>query len=114
MKLLKVILFCILFNVTNLLLAQDTTIDRKIDKLISQMTLEEKLGQISQVHVFDVPTTESAIRKGEVGSVLNAYSPEQVERFQNIATKESRLKIPLIIGRDVIHGFKTILPIPLS
>jgi len=114
MKLLKVILFCMLFNVTNLLLAQDTTIDRKIDKLISQMTLEEKLGQMSQFHVFDVPTTETAIRKGEVGSVLNAYSPEQVERFQNIATKESRLKIPLIIGRDVIHGFKTILPIPLA
>jgi len=114
MQVNKVIVLSALLLITNRIFAQDTAIDRKVDRLISQMTLEEKLGQMTQFHVSDIPLTESAIRKGEVGSLLNVHSTDQVIRFQNIATKESRLKIPLIIGRDVIHGYRTILPIPLA
>ncbi len=88
-------------------------IDARIDSLLSLMTLEEKIGQTYQVS-GSAPWVEELIRKGEVGSVLNEVDPVQLNRIQKIALEESRLGIPLIIGRDVIHGFKTILPIPLG
>ena len=81
--------------------------------LLEQMTLEEKIGQMSQVNGggWDL---HNAIRNGQVGSVLNEVDVEKVNELQRIASQESRLGIPLLIGRDVIHGFKTIFPIPLG
>lgn len=82
-------------------------------ELLGQMTLEEKIGQMSQVNGggWDL---HQAVREGKIGSVLNEVNVEEVNELQRIAVQESRLGIPLLIGRDVIHGFKTIFPIPLG
>ena len=82
-------------------------------ELVSQMTLSEKIGQMSQVNggPWDM---HQAIREGRVGSVLNEVNVDTINELQRIALEESRLGIPLLIGRDVIHGFKTIFPIPLG
>ena len=81
--------------------------------LLEEMTLEEKIGQMSQVGGGG-PDLHQAIRAGQVGSVINEVNVEEVNELQRVATQESRLGIPLLIGRDVIHGFKTIFPIPLG
>ena len=87
--------------------------EQKVTDLLSQMTLEEKIGQMSQVNGggWDL---HQAIREGRIGSVLNEVNVEELNELQRIAMQESRLGIPLLIGRDVIHGFKTIFPIPLG
>ena len=114
MQTFKAIILSLFLLLSFRLFSQDTIIEKKIDKLLSQMTFEEKLGQMSQYHTFNATLIETAIRKGEIGSILNVNSPQDVLKFQKIALSESRLKIPLIIGRDVIHGYRTILPIPLA
>ncbi|MBD3289003.1 glycosyl hydrolase, partial [candidate division KSB1 bacterium] len=87
-------------------------IEEKIDLLIEKMTIEEKIGQMSQRN--GVRGNEEAVRRGHLGSILNEVDVETVNKIQRIAVEESRLGIPLIIGRDVIHGFRTIFPIPLG
>ncbi|MEW6998692.1 beta-glucosidase BglX [Colwelliaceae bacterium BS250] len=85
--------------------------------LLKQMTIAEKIGQMSQFmgHEGVIPEYLSlAIKQGKVGSVLNEVDVDTVNELQRIAIEESRLRIPLLIGRDVIHGFKTIFPIPLA
>lgn len=77
------------------------------------MTLAEKVGQMSQLN-HDAADLYDAIRSGRVGSVINEVDPKTIEHLQKLAVEESRLGIPLLIGRDVIHGFKTIFPIPLG
>ncbi|MCW8865087.1 MAG: beta-glucosidase BglX [Colwellia sp.] len=81
--------------------------------LISQLTLAEKIGQMSQFN-NDAENLHNAIKQGNVGSVINEVDPDTINELQRIATQESRLGIPLLIGRDVIHGFNTIFPIPLG
>ncbi len=80
------------------------------------MTLAEKIGQMSQLMIGRNPLsdTEARIRQGLAGSCLNAASVEQRNHLQRLAVEESRLGIPLLFGRDVIHGFRTMLPIPLA
>jgi beta-glucosidase len=83
----------------------------------SQMGLDEKVGQMSQLQAGGGWIPEhlaQSIREGRVGSVLNEVDVDTVNELQRIAVEESRLGIPLIFGRDVIHGFKTIFPIPLG
>ena len=85
--------------------------------LLSEMTLSEKIGQMVQVNSSDGSVSEDLrreIQEGRIGSVLNEVNPEAVTELQRIAREESRLGIPLLIGRDVIHGFNTVLPIPLG
>jgi beta-glucosidase len=85
--------------------------------LLKQMTVEEKLGQMSQSTAMASPISDEIkqqIRAGRWGSFLNAGSPADRREAQRIAMKESRLGIPLIFGRDVIHGYQTIFPIPLG
>lgn len=109
-------------------------IEAKIDALLSQMTLLEKAGQLTQlgpsmVGGFDIEAFldnpelfkeakrdfhEDWIRKGEVGSYLGVQGAEEINRLQKIAIEESRLGIPMIFGLDVIHGFRTVFPIPLA
>ena len=89
----------------------------KIENLISQMTLEEKIGQMFQAHDGFYSTEEelkNAVREGKVGAFLNIQGPDKVAEIQRIALEESRLGIPLLFGRDVIHGYRTIFPIPLG
>ena len=110
---------------TNKSFAIDNTFSGRVDSLLTLMTLEEKIGQMNQYNGFwDVtgPVPEGGdaekkydhLRKGWVGSMLNVHGVENVRKVQQIAVEESRLGIPLIIGYDVIHGFKTISPIPLA
>ncbi len=92
-------------------------IEQRIADLLGRMTLEEKIGQMAQVnagggHVPD--QLREGLRAGAIGSVLNEVHVETVNELQRIAVTESRLGIPLLIGRDVIHGFKTVFPIPLG
>jgi beta-glucosidase len=95
----------------------DRETEKKISRLISQMTLEEKIGQLNQISSSNTGMDErlaEAVENGQVGSILNEVDPSRVNAYQKIAVEGSRLGIPLIVGRDVIHGFKTIFPIPLG
>lgn len=97
-----------------------------IEDLLSKMTLEEKIGQMNQYSDIDEvtgPATHSVVskdhkyedlRKGRVGSVLNVRGAEQVRNMQKLVVEESRLGIPLIFASDIIHGYKTLSPIPLA
>ena len=90
-------------------------IERRVDQLLSRMTLAEKIGQMNQVSAGgEVANYADALRKGQIGSILNEVDPVKVNEFQRICVEESRLGIPLLVGRDVIHGFHTVFPIPLG
>jgi beta-glucosidase len=93
----------------------------RIDGLIAQMTLEEKAGQLTQWGAQLTPTGpivrqggEDDIRQGRVGSLLGAFGVDGTSRLQKIAIEESRLKVPLLFAYDVIHGFRTVFPVPLA
>ena len=89
--------------------------EQRIERLLSRMTLAEKIGQMNQLSGGgDVANYAEAIRNGQVGSILNEVDPQKVNEFQRISVEESRLGIPLLIARDVIHGFHTVFPIPLG
>lgn len=90
-------------------------IEKRVEELLGKMTLQEKIGQMNQLSPYG-PVEEMAgwIKEGKVGSLLNLTDPGQVNKAQEIAVKKSRLGIPLLMSRDVIHGYKTIFPIPLG
>ncbi len=90
-------------------------IEKRIDDLLSKMTLREKIGQMNQLNARK-PDEKlyNQIRKGEIGSILNAETPEVLTKLQELAVNESPNHIPILFARDVIHGFKTIFPIPLG
>ena len=89
--------------------------EERVESLLRQMTLQEKIGQLNQLSIGGFNHgTAGQIRAGMVGSVLNECNPEVLNRYQKVAVEESRLGIPLIVSRDVIHGFKTMFPIPLG
>lgn len=123
---LKIISVILLFLYSHMnLFAQDSTIEEKVDSLLSVMTLEEKVGQMNQYNGFweatgPPPKEGDAVRKyehlrnGRVGSVLNVRGTEEVRAMQEVVVNESRLGIPLLFGFDVIHGYKTLSPIPLA
>lgn len=99
----------------------DKTIERKVDSLLSLMTLEEKIGQMTQYSSHGDVTgpvvnddIDPYLRKGLIGSIFNATTSEGVRKLQERALSESRLKIPVLFGYDVVHGFKTIFPMPLA
>lgn len=113
-----ILCFCVIFTLS----AQSPDIDTKVENLLKQMTLEEKVGQLNQYNddglVVTGPVThdgdkENQIRRGEIGSLLNVTGVKRVRQFQEIAM-QSRLKIPLLFGQDVIHGYRTTFPIPLG
>lgn len=90
-------------------------IEKRVASLLSQMTLQEKIGQMNQVSAGgDVSLYADGLRKGQIGSILNEVDPVKINQYQRIAVEESRLGIPLLVGRDVIHGFHTVFPIPLG
>lgn len=89
--------------------------DRFIDDLLSRMTMEEKIGQMNQLDPsWNAEEKEALIREGKVGSIFNIVGAKEVNRLQRMAVEETRLGIPLVAARDVIHGYKTIYPIPLG
>ena len=96
-------------------------IDRKVDSVLNKMNLEEKIGQLT-LFTSDWDVTGPTIRKGyaddirsgKCGNIFNAHTADYNRKLQEIAMKETRMKIPLLFGYDVIHGYKTIFPIPLG
>src|ERR1700743_3146820 len=97
-------------------------IDKKVDALLSQMTLAEKIGQMNQYNgdweatgpvTKDVGNKLDEVRQGRVGAVLNIMGTDHCRTFQDAAMK-SKLKIPLLFGQDVIHGYSITFPIPLG
>ncbi|WP_166966160.1 beta-glucosidase BglX [Yeosuana marina] len=101
------------------------SVDKKVDSLLSIMTLEEKIGQMNQYSGFydvtgpapsagDAANKYKHLEQGLVGSMLNIKSVKEVRAFQKIAVEKTRLGIPLLFGFDVVHGFKTLTPIPLA
>jgi len=105
----------------NVSTALDTKIDARIDSVMRLMTLEEKIGQLNQLSSSETTGPELSesnnmdyVRKGLCGSMLNVVGTEMTRKAQEIAVNESRLHIPLLFGYDVIHGFKTIFPVPLA
>ena len=102
----------------------DRVVRERVDALLKQMTLEEKIGQLSQLFDFgkdkpkdmtlDQRTLDEAITGGRVGSLLFVTDPAEINRLQHLAVDRSRVHIPLIFGYDVIHGFRTIFPVPIA
>ena len=93
----------------------EDAIRHRVDALLQQMTLEEKIGQLTQLFVLHEPDpVEKAVANGEVGSLLFVTNPAIINRLQHMAVEKSRLHIPLIFGFDVIHGFRTIFPVPIA
>ena len=102
-------------NTSAIQLVRET--DDFVSSLIAQMDLAEKIGQMCQIDVAGEALSEelkARLSAGEVGSIINQVDVALVNEIQRIAVEESRLGIPLLIGRDVIHGFKTVLPIPIG
>ena len=105
--------------------SQQKTIDQRVDSVLSLMTVEEKVGQMNQYTGFWNVTGPPPVagrqkkqyeqlKKGLIGSMLNVRGVKEVRKIQEIAVNETRLGIPLIFGFDVIHGYKTLSPIPLA
>ncbi len=95
--------------------------DKFITELMAKMNLDEKIGQLNLITVgFDVTgpvvskDVDASIKRGSVGAVLNTFTPQAARKLQEMAVKQTRLKIPLIFGYDVIHGHRTIFPIALG
>ena len=98
-------------------LPADDDVEQRIDALLDAMTLAEKIGQMHQANVGDgyIPDyVATHLRAGRIGSVLNLVDVDLVNELQRIAVEETRLGIPLLIARDVIHGFRTVMPIPFA
>lgn len=104
--------------------SNEEIIAARVDSVLSLMTLEEKIGQLNQlsfgigwgptIKVVVPDEYKAQIKEGKVGSFLNAIGAEFTYELQKVAVEESRLKIPLIFGLDVIHGFKTTFPVPIG
>jgi beta-glucosidase len=101
---------------SNLSHAQDPA--RRATQLLQKMTLDEKIGQLTQIGglalIPDSLTPEQRVKNAQAGSILWLSDPASINHLQHIAVDGTRLHIPLLFGLDVIHGFKTVFPIPLA
>ncbi len=92
----------------------DMEIDARVEGLLARMTLAEKVGQLVQITPDMTPDLDARLKDGRIGSILSFHDLPRINRYQQIAVEESRLGIPLIVGNDVVHGYRTIFPIPLA
>ena len=123
MKRNKVCLAFIAFavSVSTATAGDDTKMNNFIDNLMNKMTLNEKIGQLNLPVTGDIVTGQAKssdvgakIKRGEVGGLFNLKGVDRIREMQKVAVEQSRLKIPLLFGMDVIHGYETVFPIPLS
>ncbi len=124
MKYIRIIsLLCLSMAVTPLMAQSNNQVkmDKFIDNLMSRMTLREKIGQLNLPVTGDIVTGQAKssnvaekIRKGEIGGLFNLKGVDRILDVQKVAMTQSRLKIPLLFGMDVIHGYETVFPIPLA
>ena len=110
-KTIGIILFALLAGVAAGCSPKDET-EKKIDELLGKMTLHEKVGQMNQLSGGEWLVESAA--KGEVGSILNCVDPKEINAVQRAAVEDSRLGIPILVSRDVIHGFRTMFPLPIG
>src|SRR6476620_2932027 len=117
----KILTIFLALIITGFLRAQDAKMNEFINTLMSKMTTDEKIGQLNLVIPGGAVTgsvvskdVNNKIRQGSVGGLFGITGPDKVRQVQEIAVKDSRLHIPLIFGLDVIHGHRTIFPIPLG
>src|SRR6187455_2571691 len=112
------VLVVVLFLLPSAHSQQPRDVEQRVNALLAQMTLEEKLGQLQQLDGEGNgnfrPEHLDLIRKGLLGSTLNVRGAQRTNQVQRVAMNESRLKIPVLFGFDVIHGYRTIFPIPLA
>ncbi|MDU1632720.1 MAG: glycoside hydrolase family 3 N-terminal domain-containing protein, partial [Bacteroides ovatus] len=102
--------------------SQESKMNKFVDNLMSKMTIEEKIGQLNMPNIDGAvitgpvknTNTGERLRKNEVGALLNLQDVKKIREVQQLALEHSRFKIPLLFGMDVIHGYKTIFPIPLA
>src|SRR5215217_5420420 len=101
--------------------AADQEMNRFIGNLMSRMTVDEKIGQLNLLTGGEATTgsavstnVEAKIKNGQVGGIFSLTTPARIRKAQEIAVNHTRLKIPIIFGQDVIHGYKTTFPIPLA
>lgn len=117
-RLIQTIIICTLLSPIQGIHAQKadyTNIDKRVEQLLKKMTIKEKVGQLNQISSSgNMNDMGAQVRAGMISSILNETDVNHINQLQRIAVKESRLGIPLLIARDVIHGFKTIFPIPLG
>ena len=110
------VLLCVCTSAVPQRLSGDAT-EQRIHALIRQMTVEEKVGQLVQLSGesnHSTPRLAELVRQGKVGSLLNVVGAEETNAVQKIAVEQSHLKIPVIFGYDVIHGFRTTFPVPIA
>jgi len=123
MKFLKAGLFLVALFINEAMaqIKQDARMDQFISSLMKKMTIDEKLGQLNLPQAGDITTGQASssgiaqkIEEGKVGGLFNIKTVEKIRNVQKVAVEKSRLKIPLLFGMDVIHGYETVFPIPLG
>ena len=91
------------------------TIDERVEEILDRMTIEDKIGQLNQMDGRrDIEKIKAEIRQGTLSSIMNIVDPAVTDELQRIAVEESPSRIPILFARDVVHGFNTVLPIPLG
>ena len=91
------------------------TVDERVEEILGGMTIEDKIGQLNQMDGRrDIEKIKTEIRQGTLSSIMNIVDPAVTDELQRIAVEESPSRIPILFARDVVHGFNTVLPIPLG
>ncbi|MFL9836217.1 beta-glucosidase BglX [Flavobacterium sp. ST-75] len=121
MKKIITVVLALLAGLPSVAQQRNTEMDNFIDNLMDKMTLDEKIGQLNLPSEGDIITglgsnsnIAEKIRKGQVGGMFNIKGADKIREIQKIVVEESRMKIPMLFGMDVIHGYETVFPIPLG
>ncbi|MCG8373953.1 MAG: beta-glucosidase, partial [Balneolales bacterium] len=121
LKILPLALFCTFSNEAVYAQYSKAEIEQKVDSVMALMTLDEKIGQLNLPSAGDISTGLATstgiiakIKEGQVGGLFNIRGVERIRQVQKVAVEESRLGIPILFAMDVIHGYKTVFPIPLG